>query len=105
METKDTDKLLKDFFSKNKKEIQDNGFTRRVMNKLPEQPDHSWIVWLFACIGILLSLLLGLSSGMLQSTLLQLQKIPVYYLIGAVFTFPLVGSIGLYWSTNKFFET
>lgn len=102
METKDTDKLLKDFFSNNKKEIQDNGFTRRVVQKLPEQPDRSWIVWLFACIGILLSLILGLSFGTLQSALIQLQKIPVYYFIGVIFSFPLVGSIGLYWSTNKY---
>lgn len=102
MENKETDKWLNDYFSINKKDIQDNGFTRRVMQKLPEQPDRSWIVWLCACIGIVLSLILGFSTGTLQSALMQLQKIPVYYLLGAVFCFPLVGSIGWYWTSNKY---
>ena len=35
METNDKDKLLKDFFSEHKLEIADNGFTQRVMRRLP----------------------------------------------------------------------
>ena len=31
----DNDKLLKDFFAENKREIADNGFSRRVMHHLP----------------------------------------------------------------------
>lgn len=31
----DNDKLLKDFFAENKREIADNGFSRRVMHQLP----------------------------------------------------------------------
>ena len=31
----DNDKLLKDFFAENKREIADNGFSRRVMHTCP----------------------------------------------------------------------
>ena len=34
----DNDKLLKDFFAENKREIADNGFSRRVMHQLGEGP-------------------------------------------------------------------
>ena len=33
----DNDKLLKDFFAENKREIADNGFSRRVMHHLPDR--------------------------------------------------------------------
>lgn len=101
METTDTDKMLKDFFSERKQEIADNGFTQRVMRRLPEQPDRSWIVWVFACIGMMLSLYLGFSSGAIQTLFIYLQKIPFYYLVGVVFCFPLVGSVGLYFAQNR----
>jgi high-affinity nickel permease len=103
METKDTDKLLKDFFGEHKQEIHDNGFTRRVMRKLPEQADRSWIVWCFAFVGMVLSLMLGLSSGSLQAAISYLLQIPVYYLIGVIFCFPLVSTAGLLLAGNKRF--
>ena len=31
------EKLLKDFFTANKQEIADNGFSRRVMHRLPDR--------------------------------------------------------------------
>ena len=103
METKDTDKLLKNFFSEHKQEIQDNGFTRRAMQKLPEQADRSWIVWCFALMGMVLSLMLGFSSGSIQAAISYLFQIPVYYLIGAIFCFPLVSTVGLLLAQNKRF--
>lgn len=103
METKDTDKLLKDFFGEYKQEIQDKGFTRRVMQKLPEQPDRSWIVWCFAIVGMVLSLLIGFSSGSIQAAINYLLQIPVYYLIGVVFCFPLVSTAGLLLAQNRHF--
>jgi high-affinity nickel permease len=95
METKDTDKLLKDFFGEHKQEIQDKGFTQRVMRKLPEQADRSWIVWCFALVGMVLSLMLGFSSGSIHAVISYLFQMPVYYLIGAIFCFPLISTAGL----------
>ena len=103
METKDTDKLLKNFFSEHKQEIQDNGFTRRVMRKLPEQTDRSWIVWCFAIAGMVLSLLLVFSSGSIQAAISNLLQMPVYYLIGIIFCFPLVSTAGLLLAQNRHF--
>lgn len=95
METKDTDKLLKNFFGEHKQEVQDNGFTQRVMRKLPEQADRSWIVWCFALVGMLLSLMLGFSSGSIQTAITYLLQLPVYYFVGVVFCFPLISTAGL----------
>lgn len=88
------DKLLKDFFSANKQEIIDNGFSQRVMRKLPEQADRSWIVWVFACIGISLTFFIGIENGAFKDVLHFAQNIPIYYVLGGVFLFPIVGSVG-----------
>ena len=101
METTKSDKMLKDFFGENKQEIPDNGFTQRVMRKLPEQADRSWIVWVFAAIGMAISLFLGINSGWIQSLLSYLEHIPIYYLLAGVFCFPLVGSIGLFFTQSR----
>lgn len=100
METNETDKMLKAFFKENKQEIANNGFSQLVIRKLPEQADRSWIVWIFAAIGMAISLYLGLSSGLFQHVLISIEKIPVYYLIAGVFSFPLIGSAG-YLLTNE----
>ncbi len=99
MET--NDKLLKDFFGEQKQEIADNGFTRRVMQKLPEQADRGWIVWIFAAIGMAISIYLGLSSGLMEQILILLQRVSIYYILGGVFCFPLLGTAGFYLSQNK----
>jgi high-affinity nickel permease len=103
METKNTETLLKNFLSEHKQEIQDNGFTRRVMQKLPEQADRSWIVWCFAFVGMVLSLMLGFSSGSLQAAISYLLQIPIYYLVGVIFCFPLVSTAGLLLAGNRRF--
>jgi len=99
MET--NDKLLKDFFSQNKQEIADNGFTRRVMRKLPEQADRSWIVWVFAAIGMAISIYLGIYSGLIEQIMLVFRQVPIYYLLGGIFCFPLVGTAGFYFAQNR----
>ncbi len=104
METKETDKMLKNFFGENKQEITDNGFTNRVMRKLPEKTDRSWIVWVFACLGILFSLLLGFYSGSFETILIYIQHISIYYLMLGIICFPFVGSAGLYLAQNKAFR-
>ncbi|MDR3652958.1 MAG: DUF5056 domain-containing protein [Paludibacter sp.] len=99
MET--NDKLLKDFFGEYKQEISNNGFSQRVMRKLPEQADHGWIVWVFAAIGMAISFYLGITFGLVQQILTILQHVPYYYLLGGVFCFPLLGTAGFYLSQNK----
>ena len=101
METNETDKLLKDFFSEHKLEIADNGFTRRVMHRLPEQSDKSWIVWVFAAIGMALSIYMGITFGLIEHILVLLKHVSIYYIVGAVFCFPLVGTAGYFFSQNK----
>ena len=99
MET--NDKLLKNFFSQNKQEIADNGFTRRVMRKLPEQADRSWIVWVFAAIGMTISIYLGIYSGLIEQIMLVFRQVPIYYLLGGIFCFPLVGTAGFYFAQDR----
>jgi len=101
METNDKDKLLKDFFSERKLEIADNGFTRRVMQRLPEQADRSWIVWIFAAIGMAISIYLGITFGLIVHIISLLNQVPIYYILGIVFCFPLIGTAGFYLSQNR----
>lgn len=99
METNDN--MLKDFFGAQKQEITDNGFTQSLMRKLPDQPDRGWIVWVFGCIGMIITLSLAIYAGLIQDLLRYMQHVPVYYLLGAVFCFPLVTSIGIFMSRNR----
>ena len=100
MET--NDKMLKQFFGEQKQEIADNGFSRRVMHNLPETADRSWIVWIFAAIGMAISIYFGLTSGMLEHTFLLIFKsVPYYYLLAGIACFPLLGTAGYYLAHNK----
>ena len=104
METNKTDKLLKDFFSEHKQEIADNGFTRRVFQSLPEQTDHSWIVWIFAAFGMALSIYLGVTTGLIEQIMLIIKHVPIFYILGGLFCFPLVGSAGYFLTQNKNYQ-
>jgi len=101
METNKNDKLLKDFFSDHKQEIADNGFSNRVMRRLPEHADRGWIVWIFAALGMAITIYLGITSGLVEQILLILKHFPIYYILGGIFCFPLVGTAGFYLSQNK----
>jgi predicted membrane-bound dolichyl-phosphate-mannose-protein mannosyltransferase len=90
MET-NNNKVLKDFFGENKKEIADFGFSQRVMRKLPAQADRSWIMWLFAGIGMALTILLGLYTGLIQYVFLVVQIIPQLYILIGVLSFSVIG--------------
>jgi hypothetical protein len=103
METRETDKMLKDFFCEHKQEIADNGFTNRVMRKLPEKADRIWIVWVFACIGIMVTLLFGIYSGSIQNMAIYMQHISIYYFLAGILCFPLVSWICFYFLQDKDF--
>ena len=104
METNETNKMLKAFFTEKKQEISDNGFSRKVMMHLPVQKDFSWIVWLFAVLGMAISLYLGLNDGLIQQLFKILEHIPYYYLLAAVLSIPLVGTTGYYLANEKKIE-
>jgi len=95
------DKLLKDFFGENKKEIADFGFSQRVMRKLPETTDHSWIVWIFGAIGMVLTFLAGLQIGVIQYLFRLFQIIPQIYIIVGVFGFSVVIGIAVLLNQNR----
>lgn len=52
----DNDKLLNQFFKENKKEIEDFGFSRRVMRKLPGYGKKLATIWTIFCSGIAIAL-------------------------------------------------
>ena len=41
----DNDKLLRDFFTENRQEIADRGFSRRVMHHLPDRSNRLGRLW------------------------------------------------------------
>ena len=57
----DNDKLLKDFFAENKREIADNGFRRRVLHQVPDLSNRLARLWtLFVMtVGAVLFITLG----------------------------------------------
>ncbi|MDD4969536.1 MAG: DUF5056 domain-containing protein [Paludibacter sp.] len=101
METNDKDKLLKDFFSGHKQEIADNGFTQRVMRRLPEQTDKGWIVWIFAAIGMAISIYLGITFGLVENILTLMKQVSIYYILAGIFCLPLLGTAGFFFTQNK----
>jgi len=101
METNITDNMLKTFFSESKQEIANDGFTQRLMRELPEQTDRGWIVWVFAAIGMAISIYLGITSGLIEYLMVMLKQIPIYYILGGIFCLPLVGTAGFFMTQNK----
>ena len=104
METNKTDKLLKDFFSEHKQEIADNGFTQRVMRRLPEEAYRGWIVWIFAALGMAITIYFGITLGLIEQIMLLLKHVPIYYILGIIFCLPLVGTAGFYFTQNKNYQ-
>lgn len=50
------DKLLKQFFADNRQEIADNGFTRRVLHRLPDHSRRLSQIWTVFCFTLALVL-------------------------------------------------
>jgi len=71
------------------------------MQRLPEETYRGWIVWIFAAIGMALTFYIGLQSGLVDHLLVLFKHVPVYYIIGGVFCFPLLGTAGFYFSQTK----
>lgn len=89
------DEMLKHFFSEHKKEIDNFGFSARVQRQLPDIADRSWIVWLFAAFGFVISVLLCYFSGILNSVFIFFNHISPYLLPGIVFWIMLLMGISM----------
>ncbi len=61
MET--NDKLIRDFFGEHKQEIADNGFSRRVMHRLPDRQRKLTRLWK-ACVATILLVLFFVFGGL-----------------------------------------
>ena len=56
------DKLLEQFFADNRQEIADNGFTRRVMHRLPANGHRLSQIWTTFCFTLALVLFIALDG-------------------------------------------
>lgn len=56
------DKLLKDFFDNNRQEIEDNGFSRRVLHRLPSHSRRLAQIWTTFCFTLALVLFVALDG-------------------------------------------
>jgi len=89
MENKKND-TIKKFLVENKQEIPDNGFTQKVISRLPAGSRNNIIIGFFAYAGITISLFLAFFTGLIQKLLLVVAAMPLYYLLIAVAVFPLL---------------
>ena len=91
METKYDDRMIRNFFQEHKKEIADNHFTKKVMQRLPEKKkNYDWIIVLFTALGTLLAGLLGWNTQLPVISISIPDQTTLYYLLGGIFAFPLV---------------
>lgn len=96
METKD-DKILKTFFGDKKQEIADNGFSEKVMLRLPQRERKTgWIAPVFALIGFLITFALVDMHEVAREIFIALSGIPFYYLLGGFMLIPIVTMLVLY---------
>lgn len=56
------DKLLASFFAEHQQEIADNGFSRRVMRRLPDRTRHLSQLWSACCFTLALVLFIALDG-------------------------------------------
>lgn len=71
--TETNDKLLKQFFGEQKQEIEDNGFSRRVMRNLPGRNHRLVRAWGAACAVV--CVILFFTLGGLQATISTLREV------------------------------
>lgn len=56
------DKLLEDFFTANRQEIADNGFTHHVMRRLPDRSERLARIWTALCFTLAIVLFVALDG-------------------------------------------
>lgn len=85
MENRD-DKMIIDWMEKHRVEISDNGFSNRVIHRLPaKKRDWSWIVGACTLIGVVVVALLVDWQVLLSDILTFIFNTPIIYLAGGMF--------------------
>ena len=69
--TENNDKLIEDFFAANRQEIADNGFTHRVMRRLPDHSSLLARLWTVCCCVLAVVLFVSLNGIELISNTLR----------------------------------
>lgn len=70
--TGDNDKLLESFFQEAARQtIEDNGFSQRVMHRLPWRADRLARVWTVFCVALAVALFIYLRGGELLITYIE----------------------------------
>lgn len=100
MENKD--KMLKDFFTENKKEITDNGFSQNVMRKLPAERKIEWIIPAFTLIGLFITILLLNVEKLILNAYLLISQLPLLYIAGFFFAIPFVALAAWYLNEKEY---
>ena len=96
METND-DKILKTFFGTKKQEIADNGFSEKLMQRLPQKEAKTgWIAPFFSFIGLLITFALVDMREVAREIFIALSGIPFYYLLGGFMLIPIVTMLVMY---------
>ncbi len=96
METND-DKILKTFFGTKKQEIADNGFSEKLMQRLPhKEAKTGWIAPVFSFIGLLITFALVDMREVAREIFIALSGIPFYYLLGGFMLIPIVTMLVMY---------
>lgn len=73
MDNEREDKLLRQFFEENRQDIADNGFTHRVMRRLPSHYLHISRIWTVLCAALALILFIALDG--VQLVLISLREV------------------------------
>lgn len=63
--TENDDRLIEQFLAPGRREVADNGFTRRVMNRLPRQSNRLAEVWTWSGFALALALFIALDGASL----------------------------------------
>ncbi len=95
---KSDEKRVTDFLNSHRKEIEDNDFTNRVMQQLPEKKSYWYITPLFTLLGVLVVSLLTDFRLLLNDLYSWIENTPLIYLIGIYY---LVFAVILIWFYHK----
>jgi hypothetical protein len=110
MNTQD-DKIIKQFFQENKREIADTFFSRKVMQKIPARKKYEWLLILLAGLGSLLSYIFGkadfirpditLPSFSIPDISITMQQSTFIYILGGIILIPFITLIIYGLNTEK----
>lgn len=97
----ENEKTIRSFLSENKKQIEDYGFSQKVMKSLPYKKNTQWIIPFFSILGFYSSLLyIDLKDILyyINSTLLQSNPL---YVVGCLICIPFMCLAIWYIRDNK----